>query len=251
MVKVEIWSDIYCPFCYIGKRHFEAGLKKFAHHKDVEIVHRSFELYPHMDVEPKDDVYGLAAEKSGTTREYMKAVQVGINKSAEEVGLTFNYDTAIHTNTFNAHRLVHYAAQFGKADDMLEVLYKAYFTDSLHVGNLDTLVDLAVQVGLDAEETTSMLQSNQFAEAVRADELAGERAGVRGVPYFVINGKYAIYGSQPEAVFTEALQLAWEEEKPKPIIPFKSLANDEEALICEDGSCFVNPNANKSLDTEQ
>lgn len=213
MMKVEIWSDIYCPFCYIGKRHFEAGLKKFAHHKDVEIVHRSFELDPHAEVNPADDVYGLAVAKHpGTTREYMKSVQAGISKRAEEVGLTFNYDTAIQTNTFNAHRLVHYAAQFGKADDMLEILYKAYFTDSLHLGDLNTLVDLAVQAGLDGEETAAMLQSDQFAEAVRADELTAQRYGISGVPYFVIDGKYGINGAQPEAVFTEALQVAWEEK---------------------------------------
>ncbi|NHN32831.1 DsbA family oxidoreductase [Paenibacillus agricola] len=236
-MKVEVWTDIICPFCYIGKRRFEAGLEKLAHPESVEIVYRSFELDPHMQVNPSDDVAGLAAAKQGSTREHMKALQDDISRRAEQDGLKFNYDKAKPTNTFNAHRLLQYAMQFGKADDLLERLYRAYFTDSLYLDDLNTLVDLAVQSGLDAEDTTAMLASDRFRDVVMADEWAAKRAGIRGVPYFVINDKYAISGAQPAEVFAEALEQAWKEENP--IIPFKSSSVDPKASLCEDGTCEV------------
>lgn len=240
-MKVEVWTDMVCPFCYIGKRRFEEGLKKLAHSAAVEVVYKSFELDPHMQVNPSDDIYGLSGAKFGSTREHMKTVHDDISKRAEQDGLKFNYDTAKHTNTFNAHRLLQYAMEIGKADDLLERLYRAYFTDSLHLGDLNTLVDLAVQSGLDAGETAAMLVSDRFRDEVRADELAAKKAGIRGVPYFVINSKYAISGAQPAEVFAEALQQAWNEEYP--IIPFKSSSHDPNASLCQDGSCLVKNNA--------
>ncbi|MGG6310793.1 DsbA family oxidoreductase [Paenibacillus macerans] len=239
-MKVEVWTDMVCPFCYIGKRRLEAGLEKLVHPEAVNMVYRSFELDPDMEVNPSDDVYGLAAAKQGSTREHMKAMQETISKRAEQVGLKFNYDTAKPTNTFNAHRLLKYAMTFGKGDDLLERLYQAYFTDSLHLGDVNTLVDLAVQSGLDRSDTAAMLESDQYGDEVRADELEASRLGIRGVPFFVINDKYAISGAQPAEVFAEALQQAWKEENP--LIPFKSSSLDPDASLCEDGSCQL-PNS--------
>ncbi|MBW4840221.1 MAG: DsbA family oxidoreductase [Paenibacillaceae bacterium] len=236
-MKIEIWTDMVCPFCYIGKRHLEAGLEKLAHPEDVNLVYRSFELDPDMEVNPSDDVYGLAAAKKGSTREHMKAMQVMISKRAEQVGLKFNYDTAKPTNTFNAHRLLKYAMERGKGDVLMERLYRAYFTESLHLGDMNTLVDLAVQSGLDRSDTADMLASAQYGDEVRADELEASRLGIRGVPFFVINDKYAISGAQPAEVFAEALQQAWEEEHP--LILFESPSLDPEASLCEDGSCHI------------
>ncbi|WP_127496752.1 DsbA family oxidoreductase [Paenibacillus glycanilyticus] len=235
-MKVEIWTDIVCPYCYIGKRKFEEGLEKFEHRDSVEIVYRSFELDPHMAINANDDIYGLSAQKFGSTRAHMKAVHDDITKRAELEGLTFHYDTAIHTNTFDAHRLLHYSVQFGKTNELLERLYKAYFTDSLHIGDVNTLVTIAREVGLDVAETAAMLESEQYAAEVRADELKAQKLGVRGVPYFLINGKYAISGAQTKDVFTEALQQAWEEEHP---IQIHSVIGDQEAPSCLDGSCKV------------
>jgi predicted DsbA family dithiol-disulfide isomerase len=234
-MKVEVWTDMICPFCYIGKRRFEAGLEKLAHPEAVKIVYRSFELNPHMQVNPSDDITGLAAARQGSTREHMKALQDDISRRAEQDGLKFNYDTAKPTNTFNAHRLLQYAMQFGKGDDVMERLYQAYFTDSLYLDDLNTLVDLAVQSGLDANDTAAMLASDRFRDEVRADGLAAKRAGIHGVPYFVINDKYAISGAQPAEAFVEALQQAWKEESP--IIPFNSSFVDPKASLCEDGTC--------------
>lgn len=240
-MKVEVWTDMVCPFCYIGKRHLEAGLAKLAHPQAVNMVYRSFELDPDMEVNPSDDVYGLAAAKKGSTREHMKAMQVMISKRAEQVGLTFNYDTAKPTNTFNAHRLLKYAMKWGKGDDLMERLYKAYFTDSLHLGDIDTLVELAVQSGLSRTDTEAILASNQFGDEVRADELEASRLGIRGVPFFVINDKYAISGAQPAEVFIEALQQAWKEENP--YVSFQSASLDPDAALCEEGSCEVPKNS--------
>ncbi|MDU0206498.1 DsbA family oxidoreductase [Paenibacillus sp. MAH-36] len=236
-MKIEVWTDIVCPYCYIGKRKFEEGLKKFKHRDSVEIVYRSFELDPHMAVHVNDDIYGLSAKKFGSTRAHMKAVHDDITKRAELDGLTFNYDTAIHTNTFNAHRLLHYSAQFGKTNELLERLYKAYFTDSLHIGDANTLVMIAIEVGLDAAGTAAMLDSEQYVAEVRADELKAQKLGVRGVPYFLMNGKYAISGAQSKEVFAEALEKAWAEEHP--VVQFRSAAGDTEELACLDGSCAV------------
>ncbi|WP_219838530.1 DsbA family oxidoreductase [Paenibacillus sp. R14(2021)] len=236
-MKVEIWTDIVCPYCYIGKRKFEEGLKKFEHRDSVEIVYRSFELDPHMEINVNDDIYGLSAKKFGSTRAHMKTVHDDITKRAEQDGLTFNYDTAIHTNTFNAHRLLHYSAQFGKTKELLERLYKAYFTDSLHIGDLNTLVAIALEAGLDAAETAAMLESEQYAAEVRADELKAQKLGIRGVPYFVINGKYATSGAQTKEVFTEVLEQAWAEEHP--VVQFRSAVEDTEAPACLDGSCSL------------
>lgn len=236
-MKVEVWTDIICPFCYIGKRRLEAGLEKLGDSVAIEIVYRSFELDPHIQVNPSDDIAGLAAAKQGSTREHMKALQDDISRRAEQDGLKFNYDKAKPTNTFNAHRLLKYAMQFGKADDLLERLYRAYFTDSLYLDDMNTLVDLGVQSGLDAEATAAMLESDRFRDEVLADEMTAKRAGIRGVPYFVINGKYAISGAQPAEVFAEALQQAWKEENP--IILFESPSSDPKSSTCEDGTCQV------------
>ncbi|GMK47458.1 DSBA oxidoreductase [Paenibacillus glycanilyticus] len=235
-MKVEVWTDMICPFCYIGKRRLEAGIEKLANPQAVEIVYRSFEMNPNMEINPLDDVYGIAASRNGSTREYMKSLLAEISRRAEQDGLKFNYDSAKMTNTFNAHRLLQYAKQFGKADELMERLYRAYFTDSMHIGDVSTLIDLAVQTGLDAANTAEMLESNRFSEEVREDEAAAKKAGLQGVPYFVINDRYAINGAQPAEVFIQTLQQAWSEEYP--IVHWPS-SDDRESSLCEDGFCSV------------
>lgn len=207
-MKVEIWSDIMCPFCYIGKRRFEAALEQFEGKEEVEIVYRSFELDPHAERDIEESVHEMLARKYNMPVEQAKSMNANVAAQAQSLGLDYQFDTMKLTNTFDAHRLIHFAAQFGKMEQMKERLLKAYFTDSLHVGDKETLVTLAAEIGLDADAALKMLESDEFADRVRADEQAAAKLGIRGVPFFVIDRKYGVSGAQPSEVFLEALNKA-------------------------------------------
>ncbi|MBQ4900979.1 DsbA family oxidoreductase [Paenibacillus sp. Marseille-P2973] len=209
-MKVEIWSDYACPFCYIGKRRFEKALEQFPHKDEVEVVFRSFELDPSSPKEIRTSMQEILAAKYGMSLDEAKAANDRVAGQASEEGLVYRFDTMIPTNTFDAHRLTHYAGEQGKMAEMSERIFKAYFTDSLHIGDMDTLIFLAQGIGLDGKETADILASDAFADEVRRDErLAGE-IGVRGVPFFVLDEKYAVSGAQPLEVFQKALQQVWE-----------------------------------------
>jgi predicted DsbA family dithiol-disulfide isomerase len=156
-MKVEIWSDYVCPFCYIGKRKFEQALEKFAHKDHIEIVFRSFELDPSADPTSNISTYSMLASKYGMSIEKAKETTVGVAEQAAAVGITFHFDGTMETNTFDAHRVVHYAAQQGKDKEMSERLFKAYFTDGENVGNRERLAVLAAEVGLDAAAVAAPL----------------------------------------------------------------------------------------------
>ncbi|GMK47467.1 DSBA oxidoreductase [Paenibacillus glycanilyticus] len=232
-MKVEIWSDIVCPFCYIGKRRFEAGLHEFAQRDEVEIVHRSFELDPTIPIHPEKTLFEIAAAKYGTTPESTKKDSIAVTERAKKEGLVFNYETVKHTNSMDSHRLILFAREFGKEEVVLESLYRAYFTDSLHIGERDTLLSIAEQAGLDRQETANMLDSDRYREAVREDERTASKLGIRGVPFYLIDGKYAVSGAQSADVFTEALQKAWEERRAKE----KETVVEDDAGMCTDGFC--------------
>lgn len=231
-MKVEIWSDIICPYCYIGKRRFEAGLQAFAHRDQVEVVYRSFQLEPSMPVHPDKHLFELAAAKHGTIADTMAKESRAVTERAKKDGLQFNYDSVKHTNTMDAHRMLQFAKQFGKQEEVLELLYKAYFTDSLHIGEHETLLTLAEQAGLDPNETALMLlDSKRYESVVHEEQLAAGRLGVQGVPFFLINDCYAISGAQPVEAFTQALNAAWEEEE-------KASRNDDDGPgMCSGGIC--------------
>jgi predicted DsbA family dithiol-disulfide isomerase len=212
-MKVEIWSDFVCPFCYIGKRHWEEGLSKFTHRDQVEVVYRSFELNPTLPRDGNPNVHEMLSTKYGMSLEQAKASTHDITQRARAVGLDFHLEQSIQTNTFDGHRLVHYAFTQGKHDEMTERLMKAYFTEGLHIGHEDTLLALAVDVGLDRNATLRALTEGQYGDAVRTDEAEAREIGVRGVPFFVMNRKYAISGAQPSHVFMNALEQVWEEEQ--------------------------------------
>lgn len=234
-MKVEIWSDYVCPFCYIGKRRFEAGLQQFANKESVEVIYRSFELDPNASRDGNPSVYDMLAAKYGMSRDQAIANTNQIAQQAKAVGLDFYFDRTIQTNTFDAHRLTHYAASQGKNKELTERLLKAHFTDGLHVGHHETLADLAAEVGLDREEALRVLNdSSKYADEVRNDEREASQIGVRGVPFFVINRKYAISGAQPSEVFLEALQKAWGEENPLTVI-----GGSEDSAACTDAGCVL------------
>lgn len=232
-MKVEIWSDFMCPFCYIGKRRFESALEQFPHKDQVEVVYRSFELDPNASYKPGVSMDELLAAKYGMSIEQAKAANANVTQQAASVGLTYHMDRVIPANSFDAHRLVHFAAQHGKMKDMTERLFRAYFTDAENLEDKNLLADLAAEVGLEREQAMAVLESDAFQSEVRADEAAARNLGIRGVPFFVLGGKYAVSGAQPLEVFTDALDKAYREANPLVMVN-ESDSNDG---ICADGSC--------------
>ncbi|RCW50842.1 DsbA family oxidoreductase [Paenibacillus prosopidis] len=235
-MKVEIWSDYACPFCYIGKRKFEMALERFEHKEKVETVFRSFELDPNADPNANKSTYSMLASKYGMSIEQAKATTVNVAEQAAAVGLTFNFENMVETNTFDAHRVVQYANEQGKAKEMSERLFKAHFTDNENVGNRSTLAQLAAEVGLDADQVSEMLATSSYKDDVRNQEEEGNRLGIRGVPYYVFDRKYAVSGAQSPEVFLDTLNKAWE-EKYKAFVQVNEGDNDS---LCTDGSCAIN-----------
>jgi len=233
-MKVEIWSDYVCPFCYIGKRKFEVGLQQFPNKASVEVIYKSFELDPNAERDGNPGVHEMLMGKYGMGREQAVASTNSITQQAKLLGLDYFFDRTIQTNTFDAHRLSHYAESKGMQKEMTERLLKAYFTDTLHIGNHDTLADLAAEVGLDRTEAYNILKSGEYTESVRANEQEAGQLGVSGVPFFVINRKYAISGAQASEVFLEALQKAWDEDH-----PLTMLGDTSEDGLCTDGTCAI------------
>ncbi|UOE92042.1 DsbA family oxidoreductase [Alkalihalobacillus sp. LMS39] len=205
---VEIWSDFACPFCYIGKRRFEQAVALLEDTDAVEVIHRSFELDPNAPIDIDLDVYDMLSNKYGMSREEAKKTNDSLAQQAKAEGLDFHFDTMKLTNTFNAHRLVQLAKQQNKMNEMVERLFKAYFTESLHIGKQETLLALATEVGVNRQDVESMIKSDQFENIVRGDEQEAGQFGIRGVPYFVINRKYAVSGAQSVEVFLNALKKA-------------------------------------------
>jgi predicted DsbA family dithiol-disulfide isomerase len=211
-MKVDIWSDFVCPFCYIGKRKFEEALRQFAHGDVVEVVYRSFELDPQAKRDGNPGVHDMLAAKYGMSREQAVANTNQLTQQAKEVGLDFYFERTISTNTFDAHRLAHYAASVGKQNEMTERLLKAHFTDSLHLGDTEKLADLAAEIGLDRTEVLRVLETGEYADQVRTDEMEAGQYGIRGVPFFVMNRRYGVSGAQPVEVFAQTLQKAYSDE---------------------------------------
>ena len=237
-MKVEIWSDIVCPWCYIGKRRFEAALAQFDHRDQVEIVWRSFELDPTTPREEEGFTTDRLARKYGISRQKAEAMQANVTALAAQVGLEYRLDEAHIANTVDGHRLIHLAAKHDLQDVMKERLLKAYFTDSLSLGNIDILVQLAAEVGLDAAEVRSALDGDDFLDAVRADQRRAQRFGITGVPFFLFNEKFAVSGAQPTELFLTALERTWDDAHP--VVTFAGADQSAEANgLCTDDSCAV------------
>lgn len=234
-MKVEIWSDIVCPFCYIGKRKFERALEQLEHKDKIDIWWRSFELSQGVKPDPSKNTYEHLAEKKGWTLDYSKKVHAQLTEKAKEVGLDYNFDTAIPANSFNAHRLSHLAAKHNMQGEVEERLFAAHFTEGKNIDNEEMLVQLGVEIGLPEEEIREMLQSDLYTDEVQKDKDTARKVGVQGVPFFVINNKYAVSGAQPSDVFLEALQKAYKEfeEENAPDVT----TNADGASCSVDGNC--------------
>lgn len=236
-MNIEIWSDIVCPFCYIGKRHLELALEQFEHRQDVHITWRSFELDPTAPATADQNLVDMIAEKYGITTEQSEASQHDVATRAQAVGLTFNWQTARYGNTFDAHRLIHLAQEHGLQDEAEEAFKKAYFTDSQSVGEHDVLQRYAESIGLPAPQVAEVLASNQYADAVRADEMRARELGIQGVPFFLIDAKWAINGAQPVEAILQGLRSVWVETHPASKPQFITLDGAEEAPTCGPNGC--------------
>jgi predicted DsbA family dithiol-disulfide isomerase len=216
-LSVEVFSDVVCPWCYIGKRRFEAALERFAHRDDVEVTWRSFELDPDAPADRQGPPAERLAEKYGVSLDEARAMNARVTETAAQDGLEYHLDLARGGNTFDAHRAIHLAAAHGLQAEAQERLMRAYFTEGEPIGDPETLVRLLAELGVDADEARAALAGDAYAEEVRADEELAVRMGVRGVPFFVLGRRYGVSGAQPAEALLAALEQAWEELVADPV----------------------------------
>ncbi|WP_351225246.1 DsbA family oxidoreductase [Streptomyces sp. NPDC002133] len=234
-MRVEIWSDIACPWCYIGKARFEKGLAAFDHRDEIEVVHRSFELDPQLAKGDTGPVIDMITRKYRRTVDEARAMEEHVASTARAEGLPYRTEGRDTGNTFDIHRLLHLARARGRHDELLDLAYRANFGDERSVFDLEVLAELAVEAGLDADEARAVLADDDaYADEVRADEREAAELGASAVPFFVIDRRYGVSGGQPAEVFTQALEQAWQG---RAIVP---LGADADAAACgPDGACEV------------
>ncbi len=228
MLSIDVWSDIACPWCFVGKRRLEGALERFGH--PVQVTWRSFELNTAAPPRIDDSVpyVGRLAEKYRTTAEEAQGMLDRMTAAAAKDGIEMRFDRIAPGNTFDAHRLLHLAAAHGQQGALKERLLRAYFTEGAWLGAHDKLVELAVEAGLEAGQAREVLTSDRFAEEVRVDEGLARRIGVNGVPFFVIDGRYGVSGAQPVDVLLGILERAWREAEEAPI---------DEGAVCGPDGC--------------
>jgi predicted DsbA family dithiol-disulfide isomerase len=230
-VKVEIWSDVVCPWCYIGKRRFEAALARFAHRDEVEVEWRSFELDPSTEsahAAGEGPAHAeLIAAKYGMPLAQAEAAVASVTQAAAGEGLDFHLDSSLRSNTFDAHRLIHLAADRGLQDAAKERFMRAYFSESQPVGDAATLVRLAVEAGLDRAEAEQVLAGDGYADAVRSDEAEARALGISGVPFFVVDRKFGVSGAQPADQLLAVLDRAWSERSPLTLVGSAAVGTPE------------------------
>lgn len=212
-LKVQIWSDIMCPFCYIGKRRIEEALILFEHKDAVAIEWKSFQLDATFKASADDNMVDHLAEKYGKEKDWAQGMLDNMTQNAKNAGLDFHFEKAILANSFNAHRLLHLAKKYQLANDLEELLFKAYLTEGKNINDNSTLKELGVSVGLNAVEIDEVLNSDAYGNDVKKDIQNANAIGVQGVPFFVFDNKYAVSGAQPATAFLEILQKAWDEGK--------------------------------------
>jgi predicted DsbA family dithiol-disulfide isomerase len=205
-IKIEVWSDVMCPFCYIGKRRLEQALEKFPKKDEVEIEWKSFQLDPNTKSVPGKDAYTYLAERYGRDIEWSKAMHENVTNMAAEVGLDYRFDKAQIANSFDAHRLEHLAKKLGKGNKAVELIFAAYFTEGKDIADIDTLIEIGKAAGIDQQEIEKVFKGSDFGNAVRQDIAEAQQLGITGVPFFVFNRKYGISGAQPVEEFSRTLE---------------------------------------------
>lgn len=210
-MKIDVWSDIICPFCYIGKRRFEEALNSFRHKESVQVEWKSFLLNPEMETDPTKNLHEFLAAHKGISLEEAREMNAYVSRMAEASGLTYKLEDAIPANSFNAHRLLHFAKQQDRQAEVGDLLFRAYFTEGQNIDDAATLLDITARAGLDTTAFARAMGEGAFAQEVVADMQEAQDLGVRGVPFFIFNRKYAVSGAQEPNAFLEVLKKAYAE----------------------------------------
>lgn len=208
-MKIEVWSDVVCPFCYIGKRKMERALLQFAQNELVEIEWKSFQLIPDLETNISINSLENLAKSKGWTMQQAREITAQVSEIAKKEGLKFDFENSVVANTRNAHRLIHLAKSLHKGNEMKERLLKAYFSDSSNIDDPETLFSLGQEIGIAASTLKTVLDSNLYQDAVDHDILEAKLIGIKGVPFFLIDQKFAISGAQSDEVFKDTLDKAW------------------------------------------
>lgn len=231
-MKIEIWSDVMCPFCYIGKRHLEKALEDFPQKDDVEVVWKSFQLNPNMPESSDENVYEYLAKAKGISLEQSKQMHERVIEMAQNAGLDFNFDIAKVANSFKAHRVLQLAKRKNLGDELKEALLNAYFTKGKNTSDVETLVEIGNSVGISRDEVEMALNEEQFAKYVNQDIKEARQIRVQGVPFFVFDRKYAISGAQPVEHFKATLEKVLAESS-----PFINTSPEQGDSCDVDGNC--------------
>ena len=230
-LRIDVWSDVVCPWCAIGRANLEQAIEAFD--GPVDLVWHSYELDPTAPAARSGDYVGMLAKKYGASRERAEAMIAGVERAGAEAGVEFRFDRVQPGNTFDAHRMIHLGAARGIQDAVKGRFLRAYFVDGAAIGLPEVVAEVAVDAGLDPEEVDAVLGSDAFAEEVRSDEAMAASLQVTGVPFFVVDRRYAIAGAQPVEVMVQVLQQA-DDERRRPAAPGDGTALDPGA---EGGSC--------------
>ncbi|MDN3706112.1 DsbA family oxidoreductase [Myroides ceti] len=231
-MKIQVWSDVMCPFCYIGKKNMEAAVAKLPFKDEIEIEWKSYQLDPTLDKNTAGiSINTYLSQKKGLPVDKIKEMQQNIVEIGNKAGIQFNQENAVVVNTNTAHRLIHFAQENGKGSEMEEALFKAHFTDEKNVADVTELANLAASVGLDKVKAEEVLHSEAYDYEVNQDIMDAKNMGISGVPFFVLNNKYAVSGAQPSEVFEEALFQTYNETQ--------AISNSRDSGSCcsVDGGC--------------
>ena len=234
-MKIEVWSDYVCPFCYIGKKQLEKAIKNSGYDGQIDVEFKSFLLDPTTPIDTEESIYTSLARKYNMSEQEAKNMTLNVASRAKEVGLDYNFDDMKTANTTAAHRLAKLAAAQGKAEVYNERLMKAYFLEGEAIGRPDVLKRLAKEVELNMETIEHVLESNQYEEAVEQDIYEAQQIGVRGVPFFVFNNKYGLSGAQPQSLFEQTIEQAASEAGLKKRVEIIG----QGGAICSEGQCEV------------
>lgn len=232
-MKIEIWSDVMCPFCYIGKKNFEKTLENLPFKDEIKVEWKSFQLDPTLEHNKTKTTAEYFREKKGFPEEQAKQMTENVIRMGKSSGIDFNFEKALITNTLSAHKLLHLAKKYHKSTEMEEELFRAHFIEGKNVGDKNVLIALAVSLAIDAEEADNSLQSDNFNYEIQQDILEARNNGISGVPFFILNGKYGISGAQPVEVFKNAMIQTYEET----VVTVKN--NSQENLSCDSDGCSI------------
>lgn len=234
-MKVNIWSDVRCPFCYIGKVKFERALQQFAYKNEIEVNWKSFQLEPDLKTQPNENTIEHFSIRKRISKAQAAQMFQQVNAIAEEIGLNFNLDQTVVANSFMAHRFIQYAQSKGLGNEAEEALFIVYFIDCKNIDDIEVLLALGKSIGIEEKELNEILQSGQFSDKVNEDIKAAQDIGINSVPFFVFNDKYSVSGAQSSEVFLQTIEQAWMEFAEERITPDLIIAQGQQCDI--DGNC--------------